>query len=75
MNRGFTIAPFQVCGKVPEVRDRLISLVINGKKASGCVLSNMVGMVSNKNVVGFALVCSHLTSVRVIGFKDHSRKC
>ena len=33
---------FQMHGKVPEVRDRLISLVIKGKKASGCVLSSLV---------------------------------
>ena len=44
MSKCFTMALFQVCGKVPEVRDRLISLVINGKKASGCDLSSMVGI-------------------------------
>ena len=43
MSRGFTMALFQMLGKVSEVRDRLISLVINSKKASGCVLSSLVG--------------------------------
>ena len=64
------MALFQVCGKVPEVRDRLISLVINGKKASGCLFSSMVGMVSNRQVVGFAVVSSHLTSLRVTSLKE-----
>ena len=64
------MALFQMHGKVPEVRDRLISLVINGKKASGCVLINMVGMVSDRQVVGFALVSSPLTLLRVTGLKD-----
>ena len=61
---------FQMHGKVPEVRDRLISLVIKGKKASGFVLSSLVGMVSDRQVVGFALDSSHLSSLRVTGLKD-----
>ena len=64
------MALFQVCGKVPEVKDRLISLVVNGKKASGCVLSSMVGMVSDRQLVGFVLVSSHFTLLRVTGLKD-----
>ena len=62
---------FQMHGMVPEVRDRLINIVINGKKASVCVLSSLVGMVSNRQVVGFALDNSHLTSLRVTGLKDN----
>ena len=65
------MALFQMHGKVPEVRDRLISLVINGKKVSKCVLSSLVGMVSDRQVVGFALDSSHLTSLRVTGLKDN----
>ena len=64
------MALFQMHGQVPEVRDRLISLVINGEKTSGCVLSNMVGMVSDRQVGGFALVSSPLTLLRVTGLKD-----
>ena len=64
------MALLQVCGKVPEVRDKFISIVFNGKRASGCVLSSMVGIVSNRQLVGFALVNSHLTSLRVAGLKD-----
>ena len=64
------MALIQVFGKVPEFRDRLINLIINGKKASRCVLSSMVGMVSERQVVGFALISSHLTSLRVTSFKD-----
>ena len=47
---------FQMHRKVPKVKDRLTSLVINGKKASVYILSSMVGMVSDRQVVGFALV-------------------
>ena len=65
------MALFQMHGKVPEVRDRLISLVINGKKASGCVLGSLVLMVSDWQVVGFALDSSQLTSLRVTGLKDN----
>ena len=64
------MALLQMHGKVPEVRDRLISLDVNGMKASGCVLSSMVGMVSDRQMVGFALVSSPLTSLRVTGLKD-----
>ena len=63
------MALFQICGKVPEDKDRLINLAINGKKASGCFMSSMFGMVSNRQVVGFVLVHSHLTSVRVTSFE------
>ena len=65
------MAPFQMHGQVPEVRGKLISLVINGKKATGCVLSSLVGMVSDRQMVGFALDNSHLTSLRVTGLKDN----
>ena len=64
------MALFQMHGKVPEVRDKLISLVINGKRASGCVFSCLVGRVSDRQVVGFALDSSCLTSIRVTGLKD-----
>ena len=64
------MALFQVCGKVPEDRDRLSSLFIKSKKASGCFVSNMVGGVSNRQVVGFALVSSHPTSLRVTSLMD-----
>ena len=65
------MALFQMHEKVPEVRDKLISLVINGKKASGCVLSSLVGTVSDRQMMGFALDNSHLTSLRVTGLKDN----
>ena len=73
------MAILQVCGKVTEDRDRLISLAINGKKASKC-FSSMVGMVSNRQLVGFALVSSHPTSLRLTSLKmslldDHLGKC
>ena len=71
LSRGFTIALFQMHGKVPEVKDKLISLVINGRKTSGCVFSSLVGMISDKQVVGFALDSSHLTSLRVTDLKDN----
>ena len=71
LSRGFTIALFQIQGKVLEVRDRLNSLVIKGQKASGCVLSSLVEMVSDRQVVGFALDSSHLTLLRVTGLKDN----
>ena len=64
------MALFQMQGKVPEVKDKLISLVINGKKASACVLSSLVGMVSDRQVVGFALDSSCLTSLRVTSSKE-----
>ena len=35
------------------------------------VLSSLVGMVSDRQVVGFALDSSHLTSLRVNGLKDN----
>ena len=38
MSMGFTMALFQMQGKVPEVKDKLMSLVIKGRKASGYVL-------------------------------------
>ena len=56
--------------KVPEVKDKLISLVINGRKISGCVFSSLVGMISDKQVVGFALDSSCLTSLKVTGLKN-----
>ena len=46
------MALFQMQGKVPEVKDMLIRLVIKGRKTSGCVFSSLVGMVSNRQVVG-----------------------
>ena len=64
------MALLQMQGKVPEVKDKLLSLVINGRKASGCVFSSLVGMVSDRQVVGLALDSSHLTSLRVTGSKD-----
>ena len=70
LSKGFTIALFQMHGKVPEVKDKLISVVINGRKTSGCVFSSLVGMISDKQVVGFALDSSHLTSLKVTGLKN-----
>ena len=63
------MALFQMQGKVPEVKDNLINLVIKGRKASECVFSRLVRMVSDRQVVGFALYSSHLTSLRVTGSK------
>ena len=62
LSKGFTIALFQMHGRVPEVKDKLISLVTSGRKTSGYAFSSLVGMVSNKHVVGFALDRSHLIS-------------
>ena len=64
------MALFQMQGKVPEVKDKLMSLVIKGRKASGCVSSSLVGMVSDRQVVGFALYRGHLATLRVTGSKD-----
>ena len=47
-----------------------ISLAISGRKTSGCAFSSLFGMVSNKQVVGFALDNIHLTSPRVTGLKN-----
>ena len=64
------MALFQMQGKIPEVKGKLMSLVIKDRKAYGCVFSGLVGMVSDRQVVGFALDSSHLTSLRVTGSKD-----
>ena len=64
------MALLQVCVKIPEVKDRLISQVINGKKASGCLSSSIPGMVSDRQVVGFALVSSLLIALKVTSLKD-----
>ena len=60
------MALFKVCGKVPKVRDRLSSLVINGKKASRYVLAAWLGWCP----VHKWWVSSHLTLVGVTGLKD-----
>ena len=70
MSKGFTNALFQMHGKVPDVKDKLISLVISGRKTSGCVFSNLVVIVSHKQVVGFALDNSCLISSRETGLKS-----
>ena len=64
------MALFQMQGKVPEVKDRLMSLVIKGRKVDRYVFSSLVGMVSERQVEGFALYRSGLTSLRVTGSKD-----
>ena len=64
------MALFQMQGKVPEVKDKLMTLVTKGRKASRHVFSSLVGMVSDRQVVGFALYRSHPTSLRVTGSKD-----
>ena len=71
MSKGFTIALFQMHGKISDVKDKLISLVISGRKTSGCVFSTLVGIVSDKQVVGFALDNSCLTSSRETGLKSY----
>ena len=53
-----------------SVKGKLISLVINGRKTSQCVFSGLVGMISDKQVVDFALDSSHLTSLKVTGLKN-----
>ena len=42
MNRGFTMALFEMQEKVPEDKDKLMSLVLKGRKASGCVLAALL---------------------------------
>ena len=41
------MAVFQMQGKVPEVKDKLMSLGITGRKASRYVFSSLVGTVSD----------------------------
>ena len=69
LSKAFTIALFQGDRNVPDDTDKLISLVMSGRKTSGCIFSSLVGMVSDKQVVGFALDNSHLTSPEVTGLK------
>ena len=53
------MALFQMLRKVPEVKGKLMSLVIS-----------LIGMVSDRQVMGFALYISCLTSLRVTSSKD-----
>ena len=70
LSKGFTKALFQMHGKIPEIKYKLITMVISGRKTSGYGFSSLGGMVSNKHVVGFALDRSHLISPRETALKD-----